>query len=164
MPSMLDELAYRLLPMVDPGRVLAASEWRTLVAASEALLDCSAIGVPPQDVADNVERFLTRGRSKRAYRVRVLLRLAEYATLPQYRAAFSELPLATRRRVVLSHWVEGRHVWRLCAKVRLLVTMGAYGDRRAHEFVGFVTVALRKRFAIKHAARSISSNVLEAAP
>ena len=48
--------------------------------------------------------------------------------------------------LIRSRWTSGRHVWRICAKVRNLVILGAYGDRRAAVTTGYVPVPLRPRF------------------
>lgn len=143
----LEDVAYRVLPRVHTGRLFAESEWRTLVAAAEVLLEGAAVSLPARRVADNVERFLFEGRSRRAWRVRVLLTTIELSTLPLYGKRFSELSLDERRRVVVERFARGGHIWRLCAKVRLLVMMGAYGDERASEAVGYVPVAERPRLS-----------------
>ena len=44
-------------------------------------------------------------------------------------------------------WVSGEGVFGLCARVRLLVIMGGYGDPRSWDEIGFVPLALRPRFA-----------------
>ena len=36
--------------------------------------------------------------------------------------------------------------WGLCAKVKLLVLAGAYGDARAHAYLGVLPVPQRPRF------------------
>lgn len=139
----LEELSYRVLPRVAAGKALASSEWRTLRAAAETLLSGCPVPVTPERAADNVERFLIAGRSRRAFRVRALLTVIEFATVPEYGGRFSQLSPGVRRRVVEDRFMGGKHVWGLCAKVRLLVMMGAYGDEAAHRAVGAVPVAER---------------------
>src|SRR5271167_4469572 len=73
----LQSVLMRILPLPRPGRCFADAEWRTLARAAEVMLP-TAREVPPEDVADNVERFLVRGRSRRAWRVRVLMHLVEF--------------------------------------------------------------------------------------
>ncbi len=140
------ELAYRLLPRVEPGRALADAEWRTLVSAAEVLLDGSPCRTPPTRVADNVERFLSEGRSRRAWRCRVLMYLVEWSAWPQYQRRFSELTLAERRRLIEERYVGGGYAFRLCAKIRYLVLMGAYGDPQAARATGYVPLEERGRF------------------
>jgi hypothetical protein len=146
MALILEEVAYRVLPRVVAGRSLADSEWRTLVRAAESLLEGSAARVDPERVADNVERFLAVGRSRRAWRVRVLLTLTEYLPLFHGRRPFSTLSLAERRSWIQERWIGRGGLASLCARVRLLVLMGAYGDAQALDDIGLVPVALRTRF------------------
>lgn len=132
----LDEVAYRVLPQVAPGRALASSEWRTLRAAAEVLLEDLPLEITTAEIADNVERFLCTGRSKRAWRCRVLLTLLELITLPVYRQTFSALSLSQRKALFEERVIGARGLWGVCAKVRYLVIMGAYGDERAHAQLG----------------------------
>jgi len=124
----LDECAYRVLPQVAPGRVLASSEWRTLSAAAEVLLVESPLDLSPARVADNVERFLQEGRSKRAWRCRVLLTVLEYLPLTVLHRRFSQMTPRKRRELFEARIIGARGLWGLCGKVRYLVIMGAYGD------------------------------------
>jgi hypothetical protein len=149
------ELAYRLLPRVEPGRALADAEWRTLVSAAEVLLEGSPCRMPPARVADNVERFLSEGRSRRAWRCRVLLVLVEWSAWPIHGRPFSELTLAERRRLIEERYVRGSYVYRLCAKIRYLVLMGAYGDQDAARATGYVPVEERNRFRTVPAAKRL---------
>ena len=139
-------LAYRLLPRVEPGRALAHSEWLVLATVAEALLQGGPLVTPPEVVADNVERFLIEGRSRRAWRCRVLLHLIEWSPWPTRGRRFSELTPSERRRLVEERYVGGGHLYRLCAKVRYLVLMGAYGDEQAARATGYVPLEERARF------------------
>jgi len=175
----------RLLPLPQPGRVLADGEWRTLARVAEALLPTLACSVPsggpsppvssalrsttlpgpsgeaglsPEDVADNVERFLIRGRSKRAWRVRGLLQLVEWTPLLRGERPLSRMTLDRRRRLVETRYIDARGVWGICAKVRYLVLMGAYGDARLHATMSYVPVSQRGRFvqARANGARAVA--------
>jgi hypothetical protein len=132
----LDEVAYRVLPQVAPGRAFASSEWRTLRAAAEVLLEALPIEITASEVADNVERFLCTGRSKRAWRCRVLLTLLELITLHTHARRFSSLSQSERKALFTERVIGARGVWGVCAKVRYLVLMGAYGDERVHAQLG----------------------------
>jgi hypothetical protein len=132
----LDEVAYRVLPQVAPGRALASSEWRTLRAAAEVLLEDLPLEISTSEITDNVERFLCTGHSKRAWRCRVLLTLLELITLSTHYRTFTALS-RSERKALFEERVIGRHgLWGVCAKVRYLVIMGAYGDERAHAQLG----------------------------
>jgi hypothetical protein len=142
----LQSLLLRVLPLPSPGRALADAEWRSLVRIAEALVADTG-EVPPEDIADNVEAFLLRGRSKRAWRVRALLQVVEWSPLTLGRKPLSQLTLSERRRLVEERYMEGRGLWGLCAKVRYLVLMGTYGDRRLHAPTSYVPVSKRRRFS-----------------
>ena len=66
--------------------------------------------------------------------------------LTTHRRTFGALSIEERRALVLDKWVEGKHLWRVCSKVRNLVILGAYGDKRAAAKTGYVPVSLRARF------------------
>lgn len=132
----LDEVAYRVLPQVAPGRALASSEWRTLRAAAEVLLEDVPLEITSSEVADNVERFLCTGRSKRAWRCRVLLTLLELIPLSSHGRLFCALELPERKALFAERIIGARGLWGVCAKVRYLVIMGAYGDERVHAQLG----------------------------
>lgn len=132
----LDEVAYRVLPQVAPGHALASSEWRTLRAAAEVLLEDLPIEITSTEVADNVERFLCTGRSKRAWRCRVLLTLLELIPLHTHARCFSALTLGERKALFAERIIGSRGLWGVCGKVRYLVIMGAYGDERVHAQLG----------------------------
>ena len=142
----LQSLLLRVLPLPSPGRALADAEWRSLVRIAEALVP-DAGEVPPEDIADNVEGFLLRGRSRRAWRVRALLQVVEWSPLTLGRKPLSKLTLSERRRLVEDRYMEGRGLWGICAKVRFLVLMGTYGDRRLHAPTSYVPVSKRRRFS-----------------
>lgn len=162
----LEEVAYRVLPRVIAGRSLADSEWRTLARAAETLLEGGAVRLDPERVADNVERFLATGRSPRAWRVRVLLTMVEWLPLLHRRPRFSALGPSERRSWIEARWVGGGGLASLCARVRLLVLIGAYGDPCALDDIGPVPVALRTRFEPGHkvAKRSLEYKIGRVAP
>jgi hypothetical protein len=141
----LQSLILRLLPLPPPGRVLAETEWRTLARLAEALGPDTG-EVPSEDVADNVETFLVRGRSRRAWRVRALMQVVEWSPLIVGRRPLSKMGLGERRRFVVERYIDGRGVWGICAKARYLVLMGAYGDGRLHAPTSYVPVSRRRRF------------------
>jgi hypothetical protein len=154
----LQSVLMRVLPLPRPGRCFADGEWRTLARAAEVMLP-TARDVPPEDVADNVERFLVRGRSRRAWRVRVLMHLVEFLPVAEYGKPFSRMTLAERRHLVETRYVDGRGLWGLAAKIRFLVLLGAYGDARMNTSTGFVPVSTRRRLA-----RAAHNGTASAAP
>ena len=143
----LEEVAYRVLPRVEAGRALAQSEWLVLVKAAEVFLETEPVTVTPEEAADNVERFLIVARGNRAWRIRALCTMVELLPISVYGKRFTELPLAARQRIVSEQMMRGGKLWSVAAKIRFLVTMGAYGDARsANTQTGFVPIPLRRRF------------------
>lgn len=140
----LDELAYRVLPQVAPGRAFADIEWRTLCRVAEAILEDLPFPIEAARVADNVERFLCEGRSRRAWRCRVLLTLLEHMPLATHGRRFSALDRHERRRLFETRIVNGEGLWGLCAKVRYLVLMGAYGDECVPSSLGVLLPGERR--------------------
>jgi hypothetical protein len=147
----LERVARFLLPRASNGGILSHAERATLVAVADVLVDARAHGMTADDVADNVETFLCVGRSRRAWRVRLLLRAIELSSLPRFARPFRRLSREERRVVVLEDWASGGRVGRLCAKVKNLVILGTYGDPRAAAKTGYVPVDRRRRFVISSA-------------
>jgi hypothetical protein len=145
----LEIVARFILPSVRPGDFFASSERRTLTAAAEAMLRGSPVSIAPEEVAGNVERFLLRGRSQRAWRIRLLLTLIEFTPLLLLRRRFSRLSCDQRVRLIEERYVHGRYLWALCAKVKHLVYLGAYGGPAGERAVGFVPVSMRPRHYLK---------------
>ncbi len=148
----LQALLLRALPSVAPGGAFAESERRTLAAAATVLLEGSPVAVAPAEVVDAVERFLIAGRSKRAWRIRALLTLVEWAPVTLRRKRFSKMSHDERRRLVTERYITGKGVWAVCAKVRFIVYLGAYGSAKAHGPTGYVPMAARPRLRERLAA------------
>jgi hypothetical protein len=142
----LEEVTYRLLPRVQPGRALADNEWWTLVSVAEVLKIGSPVQIDPEQIADNIETFLINGRSRKTWRVRVLLALIGCVTLATHGRPFCDLSITERRDLVNTRFAEGKHVWGLCMKVRHLVTLGIYGDPNAVPATGYIPILERRRF------------------
>ena len=142
----LQSLLLRALPLPAPGRVFAEAEWRTFVRMAEVLVPDVA-EVSPEEVADNVERFLFIGRSKRAWRVRALAHLVEWSPVTVGARPLSQMTIPERRRFVEDHYIDGGGIWAICAKIRYLVLMGTYGDARMHTRTSYVPASRRRRLA-----------------
>jgi hypothetical protein len=138
----LETIANLFLQRPRAGELLAENERRTLAAAAEVLLADVEFAWSADDVARNVERFI--GRSRRAWRVRVLLAFVEHA--PRFAGVprFSRASRAERARLLR----EGPHasVASLFRRVRPLVILGAYASAKARRRVGWIEVEDRARF------------------
>lgn len=123
------------------------------MAAAEVLLEGCPVEITPAEVVRNVEEFLLDGRSRRAWRVRVLAGILEVAPLlAGFRKGFSRLAPEERRSLMTGKFIHGRYLWAVCSKVRPLVYLGAYGDKRAERAIGFLPWHERARY--RKAARS----------
>jgi hypothetical protein len=141
----LEHVARLALPRLKPGRVLADPERETLIRMAEVLLEGCPVGISMAQVADNFERFLVLGRSKRAWRCRLLLTLVEYAPMAAYGRPLRLLSKEDRRRFVADKLMKGGPLWSLCAKVRYFALLGAYGDQAGSAATGFIEFPKRKR-------------------
>ena len=144
-PCTLEDLARFALPPLPPGRVLADVEKETLRRMAEVLLEECPVDVPAADAVERFERFLIQGRSRRAWRCRLLLTLVEYAPLVAYGKPVRLLSLEERRRYVREKLMRGGPLWSTCAKVRYLAYAGAYSQASANAATGFVPFADRRR-------------------
>jgi hypothetical protein len=145
-PMNLEDVAKRLLPAVALPGGLAPRERLTLARVADVLLQGVPHEIGSERVASNVDDFLVAGRSRRAWRVRVLLQLIELSTIPSHGRPFSQLSLEARSTLVREKWIGGKGLFRIYAKVRNLVLLGAYGDRSAAAATGYVPVPERLRF------------------
>jgi hypothetical protein len=142
----LQSLLLRVLPLPSPGRLFAEAEWRTVACLAEALVPDMG-ELTSGDVADNLEAFLIRGRSRRAWRVRALMQLVEWSPVTIGRKPLSRMDLRERRLLVEERYLDPQGLWAICAKARYLVLLGAYGDGRLHAATSYVPVSRRRRFA-----------------
>lgn len=145
LPFTLEDVARAALPRVPPGRVLAEVEKETLRRMAEVLLDDCPVEITVAEAVDRFEGFLIQGRSKRAWRCRMLLTLVEYAPIAVYGRPVRLLSLDERRRFVKEKLMHGGFPWSTCAKVRYLAYAGAYGHAAANAATGFVPFADRPR-------------------
>jgi len=141
----LEHVARAVLPAPAPGRALAESERATLARIAEVILEGSPVEIPLSRVVDNFDRFLVAGRSRRAWRCRLLLTLVEYAPVLALGGTLGMLSRDERRRFVLDKLARGGRLWSLCAKVRYFAYVGAYGDPAGVRATGFVAMADRAR-------------------
>ncbi len=143
----LQTLAEWLLPRPRPGELLATRERRTLAAAADVLLEGIEFEIGSDELTRNVERFLGARSSRRAWRVRVLLTVVEFAPpVLLRRRSFSRMSREERVELIRDKFVGGAHIWALCGRIRPLVYLGAYASPTAGRHVGWVPVPERARF------------------
>jgi hypothetical protein len=129
-----------------PGAFFSDRERNTITCVAEVQLEGEPSKVTPEAAIQNLENFLERGHSRRAVRIRVMLGVLELLPLTLGRRPFSRLSPAVRRDVVRRHLATGGHLWKVCAKVRQLIYLGAYADESSQSTIGFVQVRSRARY------------------
>lgn len=144
-------MAYRiwsgpLYPVGEGATALARRERETLAALAESF-SVSAPGLVAVDrVVDNVDCFLAKGRSQRAWRVRALLRLVEYLPVFSTGRPLTSMCADARRRLLRRKFQAARGLWWIAAKSRYLVLLGIYGEPSVARETGFVPPQDRDRY------------------
>jgi hypothetical protein len=151
--SAFEVLARLVLARPRPGTFFSDRERRTITGLAEVQLDGEPSTVTPEAAIANLEQFLERGRSRRALRIRAMLGVLEVLPLTLGRRPFSRLSPALRRDIVRGHLATGGHLWKVCAKVRQLIYLGAYADESSQNAVGFVQVHSRARYRRRFGAQ-----------
>lgn len=139
-----------ILPRVEEGRALARSELRTLRAVAEVLAEGSPVDIDAERIADNVDAFLYRGQSRRAWRVRALMLLLEFIPIPYTGRRMSRLPLPRRRTLLRTKLNDAQRLWWVAAKIRYLVFIGIYGSEAALEATDYEAPKDRARYRDYH--------------
>jgi choline dehydrogenase-like flavoprotein len=150
------------------GSYLSRREMRTVEKFSEVFIDGKR-AISPAEIAENVDRQLSRIESKRKGGVKLVLFLIEYVLpLLSLHRPFSRMTPAARKNFMTQNLVHtdfrGRGLKRLIlsfkrwynalrsrtlrdlSRVKTLFLAGYYGDPRVYNSVRFVAVAERKRF------------------
>jgi hypothetical protein len=135
-----------LLPRLPEGRALAPFERRTLAAVADVVKEGSPVERTGEEIATSVETFLLAGRSRRAWRIRLLLHLLEYLPLLSTGRRLTSLDPEARSRLIQKKFGNAKGLWWIAAKARYLVLMGLYGDASAPAATGFVPPEKRTRY------------------
>lgn len=132
---------------------LSRAEARTLAAIAEVVVP--GTGVPPDDVARNVDRYMASFRARRKWIVRAALIALEYYPLLSLRAPLSKLDPEARvtlirerfeRDVARRRILIGRELVRAIIRLgQQLAFLGCYGDPRSFQTTGYVPFSRRNR-------------------
>ena len=148
MKTRLQHILMFLLPRVAPGNFFSPFERAPYLAAAEVLLEGCPVKMTAEEGLKNMENFLVSARSQRAWRIRILLVIVELAPLFLLgKKRFSKLSLEDRKTLMATRFQHGSHVWAICGKIKQLVYLGVYGDKRAERAIGFVPWYERPRFS-----------------
>lgn len=143
----IQAVAALILPRLPDGRALAPAERCTLAAVAEVIKEGSPVERTAEEIVNSVEAFLIAGRSRRAWRIRVLLHLLEYLPLKDTGRKLTSLNPEVRSRLIRTKFRHAKGLWWIAAKTRYLVLMGLYGDASAPAATGFVPPEQRARYA-----------------
>jgi choline dehydrogenase-like flavoprotein len=150
----------RLAPFERPGEgargYLTKGEIRRLAAIAEAVLPQDA-AVPPIEVAENVDRYMTPFRARRKWIVKVAVWGVSLYPLLHLKAPLDRMPADKRREFIRTRFlraIERRTLLPfargpLLAGVRFVQQMsflGYYSDPRTFPETGYVPATKRKRF------------------
>ena len=144
LPRIIEAL---ILPRLPEGRAFAPSEWRTLAAIAEIVREGAPAERTGEQIANNVEAFLTAGQSRRAWRIRALLRLLEYLPLRDTGLTLTSMAPGARSKLIREKFQHAQGLWWIAAKARYLVFMGLYGGSSAPLATGFKPPRERARYA-----------------
>jgi choline dehydrogenase-like flavoprotein len=150
----------RLAPFDRPGTgaggYLSAREIRYLAAIAEAVLPEDA-SVPPHDVAENVDRYMTPFRARRKWIVKVAAWGVTLYPILHLKGPLHRMPADRRREFIRTRFL--RAIDRrtllpfmrgpLLAGIRFVQQMsflGYYGDPRSFPETGYEPASKRKRF------------------
>lgn len=112
-------------------------------------------------IVDNVDEFIAKGRSQRAWRIRALLRLVEYLPVFSTGRPLTAMCADSRRRLLRRKFPAARGLWWIAAKSRYLVLLGIYGDRSVARETGFVPPEDRERYRRTALGREAESSEAE---
>jgi choline dehydrogenase-like flavoprotein len=131
---------------------LTDREKRTVRAFAEVFIEGGERVVSPEEITENVDRYLERVESKRKRSLKLLLFIIEYV-LPRrrywpFRVPFSRMKPAARRRLIEDRLQSPRNRGPLrdLAKIKTLFLAGYYGDERVYQSIGFVPVSRREKY------------------
>lgn len=134
-------------PPGEQTRVFSKRERGTLAAVAECFNGSAPAMVSADRIVDNVDLFLAKGRSQRAWRIRVLLRLVEYLPMLSTGRPLKSMGPDSRRRLLRRKFQSARGLWWIAAKSRYLVLLGIYGDPSVARETGFVPPRDRRRYS-----------------
>ena len=152
--------AERLAPFDRPGPgdsgYLSRSEIRRLAAIAEAVLPPDA-AVPPIEVAENVDRYMTPFRARRKWIVKVAVTGVNLYPLLHLKGTLAGMPPDKRRAFIRTRFlraIERRTLLPfvrgpLLAGIRFVQQMaflGYYGDPRSFPETGYVPATKRPRY------------------
>jgi choline dehydrogenase-like flavoprotein len=139
-----------------PG-FLGATEYRTLMALADVIVQGPEEAVEPRDVAANVDRYFGRIRSRRKWVQRAALVAMQLHPLLTFKAPFSELDEHARLEHLSTHFHRDvarrrlpdglrRFVQAFMRVANQLTYVGYYSDPRSFEAIGYEPFEARDRF------------------
>lgn len=131
------------------GRALGLTTLpRCLASAVAGYAEATMAEPPPggwQQVARNVDAYLSAVRSPRHWRTLVMLAMLEFAPLVALQRPLSRMPRERRRRWIERRLATTRGLMAVPSLARQLVRMGYYCDPAVARGLGFVPMGQRAR-------------------
>ena len=117
----------------------------TLARFTEAVIPVDDPEATPEEVALELDDFLSLFQSRRKWRIKYVIFGLELIPLLAGRPPLSLMSLEDRRRFVTSKLRTCHGLWGKVAMGKQLVLLAYYGLRRSEERMGFVPAPRRKR-------------------
>lgn len=135
---------------------LRPTEYRTLIALADVLVRGAEEAVPPEEIAANVDTYVSRIRARRRWVYRVALFVLWLHPLLYFKAPMSELDEELRLAHLKKHFLRDvirgvlpdfvrRFVQVVIRVAKQLTYVGYYNDPRAFAEVGYVPFSQRER-------------------
>ncbi|RPI70026.1 MAG: FAD-binding protein, partial [Ignavibacteriales bacterium] len=142
---------------------LSPSQFRTISALAEALIEGKEEKVTPQDIAGNVDKYLSSFKAKTKWIFKLVLTGMQIYPLLSFKPPLTYLSSVKRRKFLENRFYKDVSIvpafWGSLVKVMIRVSkqmayLGYYNDERTHESIGY------KKFS----QRDLSEEKLKASP
>ena len=132
-------------PLPGKPRYLNRIQCGTVARFAEAVIPVDDPEVTPEEVALELDRFLSLYHSRRKWRIKYVIFGLEFIPLAAGRKPLSLMSVEQRRRFVTEKLRTCHGLWGKVAMGKQLVLLAFYGMRRSEDRMGFVPFAKRAR-------------------
>lgn len=132
-------------PLPGKPRYLNRVQCGTVARFAEAVVPVDDPEVTPEEVALELDRFLTLYHSRRKWRIKYVIFGLEFIPLAAGRKPLSLMSIEERRKFVTEKLRTCHGLWGKVAMGKQLILLAFYGLRKSEDRMGFVPVAKRER-------------------
>jgi hypothetical protein len=132
-------------PLPGKPRYLNRMQCGTVARFAEAVIPVDEPEASPEEIALELDRFLSVYHSRRKWRIKYVVLGLEFIPLLAGRPPLSLMSLADRRRFVTEKLRTCHGLWGKVAMGKQLVLLAYYGLQRSNERMGFVPFMERER-------------------